>query len=269
MAEGGRARYCPQCGHVVGAEDRFCNNCGYTLSVPPLGEGRIETERVNVPPPPAPATPAQDGLGGFLRSFGLGAGACLGMAVALTLLLVIGLGGCAVLLAGSGGAGEDASTSTSATANGEKREATGQGSLDDLIQKQVGDFTLQTNEPLKSKPKSSTESRQTTYKSSDGTQVNHVVGFVIPKYAYSANTTESEGFANGFLEAPESIKKELGGVPKRSEFQVEDENGKQVGRGLLLEGTQSEYFLWTNERLTGAVKAPTGYGQNFYDELPY
>ena len=51
MAEGGHARYCSHCGQEVGAEDRFCNNCGYSLSVPPLGEGRIETESVNVPPP--------------------------------------------------------------------------------------------------------------------------------------------------------------------------------------------------------------------------
>jgi hypothetical protein len=104
MAEQGGSHYCPQCGQEVGAEDRFCNNCGYSLSVPPLGEGRIETESVNVPPPPACTTPAQDGAGGFLRSFGLGAGACIGMAVALSILLMISLVGCAVMLA-AGSAG--------------------------------------------------------------------------------------------------------------------------------------------------------------------
>jgi hypothetical protein len=61
----------------------------------------------------------------------------------------------------------------------------------------------------------------------------------------------------------------LGGEPERSEFQVEDENGKQVGRGLLLQGTQSDAIFWINGRLTGAVKAPTGYAQDFYDELTY
>ena len=103
-------RFCPNCGQEVGAEDRFCNNCGHNLSVPPSGEGRIETPSVNVPPPPASARPAQEGLGGFLRSFGLGAGACVGMAAALVVLLVIAVGGCALLLAGadssSRGAGE-------------------------------------------------------------------------------------------------------------------------------------------------------------------
>jgi zinc-ribbon domain len=84
MAEQGDARYCPQCGQAVGAEDRFCNNCGHNLSVPPLGEGRIETGSDNVPPPPATqASPGQQGLGGFLRSFGISAGACLGITVAL------------------------------------------------------------------------------------------------------------------------------------------------------------------------------------------
>ena len=42
MTERGEGRYCPQCGQEVGAEDRFCRNCGHHLSVPPLGEGRIE-----------------------------------------------------------------------------------------------------------------------------------------------------------------------------------------------------------------------------------
>lgn len=48
--------------------------------------------------------------------------------------------------------------------------------------------------------------------------MNHVAGFVEPEYA------NNEAFADSFLEAPESIKKELGEDPKRSEFQVEDKN---------------------------------------------
>lgn len=117
MAEGGHVRYCPQCGQKVSPGDRFCNNCGYSLSVPPPGEGRITTERVHVPPPPARAAPAQDGLGGFLRSFGLGARAWIGMAVALTLLLALLVAGGVVLFIGIGG----------------KQEVTVEGSLEDLI----------------------------------------------------------------------------------------------------------------------------------------
>ena len=60
MAERGQY-YCPQCGQEVGVEDRFCRNCGRHLSVPPLGEGRIETGRANLPPPPVPTTPSYGG----------------------------------------------------------------------------------------------------------------------------------------------------------------------------------------------------------------
>ncbi len=52
-----------------------------------------------MPPPPATATPAQEGLAGSIRSFGLGARAYIGMAVALLVLLVIAVGVYALLLA--------------------------------------------------------------------------------------------------------------------------------------------------------------------------
>ena len=224
MAKAGHVRYCPQCGQEVRPGDRFCNNCGYSLSVPPPGEGRIETERVNVPPPPARAMPAQAGLGGFLRSFGLGARAWIGMAVALALLLALLVVGGVVLFIGTGG----------------KQEVTGEGSLEDLIPEQVGDYTLQTNEPLKAKPKNSTDARVLTYRSSDGTEVNHVVGLTIPRYAYTAKSRDSEDFATGFLKQPNGV--DLGGEPKRSEFQVKDEDDNEVGRGVLLQGTQSAWL---------------------------
>ena len=160
-----------------------------------------------------------------------------------------------------------------ATGNEGKREVTGQGSLEDLILEQVGDFTLQTNEPLKAKPKDSTDSRVLTYRSSDGTEVKHIVGFVVPKYAYSAKTADSEAFADSYVESaakPGSTgKMDLGGEPKRSDFQVKDENGKQVGRGVLLQGTQSDAVFWINGKLNASVKTPAGDGQDFYDKLPY
>jgi hypothetical protein len=172
-------------------------------------------------------------------------------------LLVIAVGGYALLLA---------------AANGGKQEVTGEVSLHDLIPNQVGDYTLQTNEPYKLPSKqakdTNPESRRVTYESSEGDAVNHVVGILTPRYAYSAQTTESERFIDGFLTAgAEDIS--LGGDPKRSEFQVMDASGKQVGRGVLLQGTESDALFWVNERLNAAVKTPAGEGQNFYNELPY
>jgi hypothetical protein len=174
------------------------------------------------------------------------------MAVALLVLLVVAVGGGALLLA---------------AANGGKQEATAQVSLDDLIPHQVGDFTLQTSEPLKAQPEHSTDTRQTTYRSSDGTEVNHVVGFVTTRYAYSEKSANSEAYVDGFLKLPKGM--DLGGEPERSEFQVEDEYGKQIGRGVLLQGTQYDWLAWVNGRLNAVVRAPTGEGQDFYNELPY
>jgi hypothetical protein len=44
---------------------------------------------------------------------------------------------------------------------------------------------------------------------------------------------------------------------------------KDVSVGGDPKGTDSDALFWVNERLTAAVKAPAGEGQNFYDELPY
>ena len=254
------------------------NAAGPSVTAPHNESGRIPVSEVpGVPPPPTSATAAQDGLGRFLRSFGLGAGARIGMAVALTLLLVLGLvGGAALISAVNGKAGEEGSAatnqrgeeaSTSATANAEKREAPSQGSLDNLIPEQVGDFTLETSEPWNTGAEASTDSKRITYKSSEGIEVTHMVGFVTPKYA------NDKGFAEGYLKSftkPSSLNElDLGGEPERSDFEIKDESGKQVGRGVLLLGTENDFWAWTNGRLTAALKVPKGYGQDFYNELPY
>jgi hypothetical protein len=177
---------------------------------------------------------------------------------------MVSLVGCAVLVGIGRGAGEEGS----GAANEGKQEITAQDSLDDLIQNQVEDYALQKNEPLKPKPKDSIESRTLTYESSDGTVVNHVVGFVVPKYAYYAKSADSETFADTYVKG--SAKGlDLGGEPERSEFQIEDENSKEVGRGVLLQGTQSDALFWINGRLNAAVKAPTGEAQDFYNKLTY
>ena len=287
MSEGG-SHFCENCGTETRQTTSFCPNCGTAqhpdlegpngpLAEEPTGPlapilkpGRISTPDVpNVPPPPAPAAPAQGGTGGFLRSFGLGAGTYIGMAVALLVLLVIAVGVWALFLADT-----DSSRTMEKIAqqlSGGKQEATGEVSLQDLIPNQVGDYTLQTNEPyeLPSKAKeSSPETRRVTYESSEGDEVIQIVGILTPRYAYSEQTTESERFIDGFLEA--GVKGlDLGVDPKRSEFQVTDASGKQVGRGVLVQGTESDAVLWVNERLSAVVKAPAGEGQNFYDDLPY
>ena len=91
-------RYCSECGQELGEETRFCPNCGKSV----FETGRVATPRAQVPPPPptpVPVTPAYGGVGGFFRSFGLGAGGCVGCVVAFMLLF----GGCAVIGGLAGG----------------------------------------------------------------------------------------------------------------------------------------------------------------------
>jgi hypothetical protein len=101
--------FCEVCGARVRAEANFCSSCGAPQksgvqvqrdpTVPPPGEGRVETERVNVPPPSSSTTTANGGLGGFMRSFGLGAGAFIDCVTAMLILAA----GCAVLIGISSG----------------------------------------------------------------------------------------------------------------------------------------------------------------------
>ena len=88
-------RYCRNCGHELADDDRFCPNCG----TPVHEAARVPTPGADRPVPPIPTTPAYGGIGGFLRSFGLGAGGCIGCVVAALLLFA----GCAAIGGLAGG----------------------------------------------------------------------------------------------------------------------------------------------------------------------
>jgi hypothetical protein len=100
-------QFCEVCGADVRHEANFCSSCGAPQrpglevrrdpTVPPPGQGHVETERMNVPPPPpGAATSAGDAGRSFLQSFGLGAGALIGCVTAMIILAA----GCAIIVGG-------------------------------------------------------------------------------------------------------------------------------------------------------------------------
>ena len=98
MAESG-GRYCPLCGRAAGLMDRFCASCGYNLSVPPVRKGRVETERVRVPPPPSDSQ--RGGPGAWSRVKVL-FGGCIVLAILILISLFVVVPFLSGLLGGSG-----------------------------------------------------------------------------------------------------------------------------------------------------------------------
>jgi hypothetical protein len=99
-------RYCRNCGHELGDEDRFCPDCGR-----PVHEtAQVPTPEADVPVPPPPSPPQAQAPGkGRSRASRLLVG-CLGVVLVLILLVVglaaIGGGGGESAGGGSGPSGE-------------------------------------------------------------------------------------------------------------------------------------------------------------------
>ena len=98
MAESG-GRYCPLCGRAAGLVDRFCASCGYNLSVPPVGERRVETEQVRVPPPPSDSQRSGPGVWSGVKVF---FGACIVLTILVLIFLFVVVPFLSGLLDGSG-----------------------------------------------------------------------------------------------------------------------------------------------------------------------
>lgn len=80
---------CPNCGRQVGAAARFCANCGQDMSVSVPQDQRIQTENVNVPPPPQ-STRGRFGCGRILL---LGCGGLIALVVLMGIIGAVVGGG--------------------------------------------------------------------------------------------------------------------------------------------------------------------------------
>jgi hypothetical protein len=136
------------------------------------------------------------------------------------------------------------------------------GSLDDLVQEQVGNFTLQKIEKIpEAISAGATDARTMTYASADGVQIGH-----------DLTAWTSEDLAGQQIQAVgEAL--ESKGFQKVKEFQVTDDGGQQIGTGAAfkgqIEGTTIEVVLWSNGVLFCSIFAPEGYAVDFYNSLGY
>jgi hypothetical protein len=142
LSEGGK-RFCENCGTEIGQTTNFCRNCEAAQHPGPEASP-------GPPPPPASTTPAQGGMGGCLRQNILIIGVIIGV-IALDGFILVNFDYEAAKKAyNESRSGKSLpSPSSNIGGTGEKREVTGQASLDNLMPEQVSDFKLQTSEPLK------------------------------------------------------------------------------------------------------------------------
>ena len=138
----------------------------------------------------------------------------------------------------------------------------GGGSLDELVQEQVGNFTLQQIEEIpEAISAGATDARTMVYASPDGVQISH-----------DLTAWTSADVANQQIQAiGEGLTSE--GFQQAEEFPVNNEEGQQIGTGVLyvgeVEGTTIEAILWSDDVLFCSVFAPEGYSVDFYNNLPY
>jgi hypothetical protein len=276
-------RYCPNCGAEVPQGATFCSNCGRHLSQ----DASQQTQQQTTGPDPtaqtvAPTqtqqqpvfTPPQappPGGGGGRRGLLLG-----GLAVAgvLGFIMLLVVGALIYFFAtrpastqpppqpeGGGEEQPEGGEGQPIVEDGEGQPPPPSGSLDDLIQEQVGDFTLQQIDTLpEAIDAGATDARQMVYASPDGVQVSHNLS------AWSSPDVANQNL-QGFVESWVNE-----GFEVAEEFSVTSDD-QQVGSGVALvgeiEGTQYELIFWTNDVLFAEVYAPSGYGVDFLNNVPY
>ncbi|HET7272039.1 MAG TPA: hypothetical protein VFI90_13250 [Rubrobacter sp.] len=136
------------------------------------------------------------------------------------------------------------------------------GSLDDLVQQQVGNFTLQKIEKIpEAISAGATDARTMIYASADGLQIGHdLTAWTSPDLADQQIQAVGDALTSK-------------GFQRAKEFQVTDDQGQQIGTGAAytgeIQGTTIEVILWSNGVLFCSIFAPEGYGVDFYNSLGY
>jgi hypothetical protein len=139
--------------------------------------------------------------------------------------------------------------------------APSQGSLEDLVQEQVGDYTLVTvEEDPEAASIGATAGLFMLYEASDGVQVVHTLhSYASPEESNAAVQDASEGFAaDGFEEL------------QRGPIEVE---GEQVGDFVAvqgqLDGQETQIVAWNNGPLFAMAIGPPDYVAPFFNNSVY
>lgn len=137
-----------------------------------------------------------------------------------------------------------------------------EGSLDSLVQEQVGDFQLAdaARDPRFIANLGAADALVLVYQNSAGEQVTHRL---------SAFATAEEGF-NAQVALTRVIVEELG-FTLLAEEPVTTAEGEQVGTIVGLENDEgTQLLIWLNQRLLASAESSTpGLALEFYQSLPY
>lgn len=271
--------YCPNCGAELSPGAAFCGNCGTAVSEEAPGQTQQESpsgatatqtyapQQQSVSAPPSGGRKSHKGL--ILG--GLAAAGILGFMVVLIL-------GAVIFFFATRPAettdqppqpsGENPGTQSPGSEDPGTQAPSGEdpaqpppdtGSLDDIVQEQVGDFTLQQVDTLpEAVDAGAVDARQMIYASSDGTEVAHDL-------SVWSSPDEADQMLVSFADNLTSD-----GAQSVEEFEVTDQDGQQLGRGMALVGSGGEEIvLWTNDVLFCVIVAPEGYSADFYGGLSY
>lgn len=281
------ARYCPNCGAENQEGAAFCSNCGRALPQEPPQQDQQGTPPAGTPPADAsPATPAsptpqspQSAVTPPARRsrtglyVGCGVAAVLGLLAVLVVAAVIFFFvlGSASGGGGDGGGGEittpdegggEVTTPDEGGDGGSGSPPPDEGSLDEIVQEQVGDFKLEKVEEIPpAREKGVTDALQMEYTASDGTPLLHLVG-----------AFDSADSANQLLEDDiDRIRSE--GFEVVDEGVVESQDGEELGNYVVMqgeiEGTEVLSVLWTNGNLEASALAPGEGAVDFYSNSEY
>lgn len=274
--------HCPNCGAEVAEGAAFCANCGKPLSretsrqeetrqeAAPAAQPSTATQQAVFTPPQAtpsggPATGGKSRRGLYL---GCGVAAVLGALA----ILVVGAG--LFFFAFSSGpqpqpeptpepspepAPEpEPSPEPAPEPEPSPEPAPSSGSLEDLVQDQVGDFALQDiQEDPAVLEAGATQGLVMLYAAPDGTEIIHNLA------AFS-----SPEDANRILQGMVDYLVQEQGFQKLEEIPLEDDQGNQFGSAVLLQG-ETEIVVWTNANLFAGAEGPPEAAVEFFSNTPY
>lgn len=280
------ATFCPNCGQSVAQETP--QQAQQTQPMPrsdapdsASGGGATPTAQTfqPAPEPQQPAfTPPEAPAGGRSRT-GLYVGCGVAAVLGLLALLVVGAVVFFFLLAPSDSGGtsdpgnsdpgtsdpgtsdpgtSDPGTSDPGTSDPNPSPAPEEGSLNELVQEQVADFTLQgTEADPDAISNGATDALSMTYTAGDGTELTHLLSaHSSPEAAEQYLQAEVDALASEGFEVVEEIP-------------LEDEQGQQFGRAVRLTQEGFEIIVWTNANLHAGAGAPEGYAVDFFANTPY
>jgi outer membrane biosynthesis protein TonB len=274
---------CPNCGTEIPEGAAFCPNCGQAVSQEKEAlQQEQQTTQSATPPAAQTSAPAQTreqsvvtqqqaapsgtpGGGGSRKGLILG-GLAAASVLGFLALLVVGALLYFFVLAPQGEPEPQPEPAPQPVPQPEPEPnpepAPGGGPLDDLVQQQVGDFTLQGSaEWPEATQAGATQALVMEYAASDGTPLTHYLA------AFSSPDTANDSHQVGVDALVDR------GYQVVEEFRLEDEQGKQFGTAVVLqgeiEGTAYSVVLWSNGNLDARTWGPGETAVDFFNATSY